>query len=47
MKRKIILTIAGLLIFYIGAEVGYQLAYESVMCIRFVPTNEQKSPTYL
>ena len=47
MKRKIVITVAALMIFYLGAEVGYQLAYDSVTCIRFVPSNGQKSPTYL
>ena len=47
MKRKIIIGIAALLIFYFGAEVGYQLAYNSVTCIQFTPTNGHKSLTYL
>jgi hypothetical protein len=47
MKRKIVITVAGLLIFYIGAEVGYQLAYDNVTCIRFTPSSGQKSFTYL
>jgi hypothetical protein len=47
MKQKIIIGIAGLIIFYIGAEVGYQLAYDNITCIRFIPSNGQKSITYL
>lgn len=47
MKRKIIIGVAGLLIFYVGAEVGYQIAYNNVNCIQFVPSNGHKSITYL
>lgn len=47
MKRKLVLTVAGLLIFYIGTEVGYQIAYDAVTCIRYVPSNGQKSFIYL
>ena len=47
MKRKIVLAVAGVLIFYIGAEIGYRLAYDNITCIRFTPSNEQKSLTYL
>ena len=47
MKRNIVLTVAGVLVFYIGAEIGYQLAYNSVTCVRVTPSNGQKSIRYL
>ena len=47
MKQKIVLTVAALLIFYVGTEVGYQIAYDAVTCIRYVPANGHKSFTYL
>lgn len=47
MKQKIFIGVAALLIFYIGAEVGYWIAYDSVTCIRIVPANGHGSFTYL
>jgi hypothetical protein len=47
MKRKIALTVAGVLIFYIGAEIGYRIAYDNITCTRLVPSNGQKSIRYL
>lgn len=37
MKKTIINILIGLLVFYIGAEVGYQLAYDSVKCVKPTP----------
>jgi hypothetical protein len=33
MKTTVINVLIGMLVFYIGAEVGYQLAYDSVKCV--------------
>lgn len=37
MKRTIINLIIGLIVFYIGTEVGYQIAFESIDCIKVTP----------
>lgn len=34
MKKTLAYISIGLFIFYVGAEVGYKLAYDSVKCIR-------------
>ncbi len=38
MKRTVINLIIGIIIFYIGAEVGYQIAYENVKCMKVTPS---------
>lgn len=40
MKRTLINLIVGLIIFYIGTEVGYQIAFESIDCIKVTPNKK-------
>lgn len=37
MKKTLLNLLIGLVVFYIGAEVGYQIAYENVKCTKVIP----------